>query len=373
MGKMFAFRKVLLSTSLAVGLICTASAQAQMTMTYDNNVVVDLSVLNDNGFNQTRPVVSTPFSQAKMPPAAMPRSMLHGIPQGIRPAQGQLARQTVAPTGQPQSRIVLRQPTAQKPVQKPMLPSQKSQSIVLTKPAPAPKPVVKKVEVAKAEPKPMVKPAPQVQPEPVATEMPAPAPAPAPAPVKTVEVVKEAPVAPKEMVKKVEAPAPAPQPAAVAPAPASSVPAPEAVMAAAPPPPPVTAIEPKKVASKMATTEKKSKPTATAALPSKSEASIRIAFDGGQSKMPASAQKNLNELASTLNNNPDNRVQLLAYAGGEDLSASKARRLSLSRALAVRSYLINKGVRSTRIDVRALGNKTTQEPFDRVDVQIAPR
>ena len=58
------------------------------------------------------------------------------------------------------------------------------------------------------------------------------------------------------------------------------------------------------------------------------------------------------------------RLQLLAYAAGAENESSKARRLSLSRALAVRSYLIAEGVRSTRIDVRALGNKTEAEPAD---------
>ena len=66
-------------------------------------------------------------------------------------------------------------------------------------------------------------------------------------------------------------------------------------------------------------------------------------------------------------------LQLMAYAGGESLSSGKARRLSLSRALSVRSYLIENGVRSTRIDVRALGNKTAEEPLNRVDVTIAER
>ncbi|MCH8925159.1 MAG: OmpA family protein [Proteobacteria bacterium] len=49
-------------------------------------------------------------------------------------------------------------------------------------------------------------------------------------------------------------------------------------------------------------------------------------------------------------------------------SASAARRLSLSRALAVRAYLIEQGVRSTRMDVRALGDKVPDGPADRVDV-----
>jgi len=44
------------------------------------------------------------------------------------------------------------------------------------------------------------------------------------------------------------------------------------------------------------------------------------------------------------------------------------RRLSLSRALAVRAFLIDQGVRSTRLDVRALGDKTGDGPADRVDI-----
>jgi outer membrane protein OmpA-like peptidoglycan-associated protein len=42
--------------------------------------------------------------------------------------------------------------------------------------------------------------------------------------------------------------------------------------------------------------------------------------------------------------------------------------MSLSRALAVRSYLIKAGVRSTRMDVRALGNNVQGSPADRVDI-----
>tara|TARA_B100001964_G_C13761685_1_gene392048 strand:- start:1 stop:201 length:201 start_codon:yes stop_codon:yes gene_type:complete len=66
-------------------------------------------------------------------------------------------------------------------------------------------------------------------------------------------------------------------------------------------------------------------------------------------------------------------MQLLAYAGEPNLSASKARRLSLSRALSVRTFLISKGVRSTRIDVRALGNKVPDGQPNRVDLRVLPR
>ncbi|MBT6085598.1 MAG: hypothetical protein HOH22_07570 [Rhodospirillaceae bacterium] len=47
--------------------------------------------------------------------------------------------------------------------------------------------------------------------------------------------------------------------------------------------------------------------------------------------------------------------------------------MSLSRALSVRSFLIDNGIRSTQIDVRALGNKTTEKPINRVDVNLARR
>ncbi|HEY9568576.1 MAG TPA: lysophospholipase, partial [Thalassobaculum sp.] len=67
------------------------------------------------------------------------------------------------------------------------------------------------------------------------------------------------------------------------------------------------------------------------------------------------------------------RVQLLAYAAGDESNANKARRISLSRALAVRAYLIDKQIQSTRMDVRALGNRTTDSPRDRVDVVLVSR
>ncbi|MEJ0067668.1 MAG: OmpA family protein [Pseudomonadota bacterium] len=63
----------------------------------------------------------------------------------------------------------------------------------------------------------------------------------------------------------------------------------------------------------------------------------------------------------------DGRIQLLAYADGTPESESQARRLSLSRALAVRSFLIEQGIRSTRVNVQALGIKTAGGPADRVD------
>ncbi len=84
-------------------------------------------------------------------------------------------------------------------------------------------------------------------------------------------------------------------------------------------------------------------------------------------------RSSLTQLAERLGNDPILQIQLLAYADGDEDNASKARRLSLSRALAVRSFLIDQGVRSTRIEVRALGNKVPEGPADRVDVLLQKR
>lgn len=67
------------------------------------------------------------------------------------------------------------------------------------------------------------------------------------------------------------------------------------------------------------------------------------------------------------------RAQIAAYAAGTSDTANQARRMSLSRALAVRSYLIEKGVASTRLDVRALGNQVENGSPDRVDISLAGR
>jgi outer membrane protein OmpA-like peptidoglycan-associated protein len=64
------------------------------------------------------------------------------------------------------------------------------------------------------------------------------------------------------------------------------------------------------------------------------------------------------------------RVQLEAYGGAPGDKSSDARRLSLKRALAVRQLLIDGGVPSNRIDVRAMGGVDDKGPADRVDVFV---
>ncbi len=142
----------------------------------------------------------------------------------------------------------------------------------------------------------------------------------------------------------------------------------------APPPPPSVKM-PAPAAPKKPIVTAPSIPAApqTAARPdpaSQQSSGSNLIFKQGDAILTGDAKKALDSLAAKLNAAPKSRMQLLAYAGEPNLSSSKARRLSLSRALSVRSYLIKKGVRSTRIDVRALGNKVPSGAPNRVDLKL---
>jgi outer membrane protein OmpA-like peptidoglycan-associated protein len=99
-----------------------------------------------------------------------------------------------------------------------------------------------------------------------------------------------------------------------------------------------------------------------------------IKFAPGASVVPKGARATLDALAQRLAANGSLRLQVIAYAKGSEDEASRARRLSLARAIAVRAYLIEKGVPGVRMDVRALGNRTTgRGPADRVDLVVLDR
>jgi outer membrane protein OmpA-like peptidoglycan-associated protein len=94
----------------------------------------------------------------------------------------------------------------------------------------------------------------------------------------------------------------------------------------------------------------------------------RILYTGESDDVPAASTAELDTIAQDLLANQEKRIQVMSYAAGTEDTESKARRKSLARGLAIRSYLIKAGVPSTRIDVRALGNKAEGGPADRVDI-----
>jgi len=96
-----------------------------------------------------------------------------------------------------------------------------------------------------------------------------------------------------------------------------------------------------------------------------------ILFAAGASDPSVSATVSVKSLASELNSSMvdgSSRVQLVAYGGPRGDKSSDTRRISLKRALVIRQLLIDDGVPSERIDVRAMGGADDNGPMDRVDV-----
>lgn len=102
-----------------------------------------------------------------------------------------------------------------------------------------------------------------------------------------------------------------------------------------------------------------------------SAADLTLEFEGSSSELAPETQEKLSGIVGLLTENDARRLAVNAYASGEDGSRSSARRISLSRALSVRSFLMDKGVKPTRVDVRALGLETDRKPLDRVDLVFA--
>jgi len=99
---------------------------------------------------------------------------------------------------------------------------------------------------------------------------------------------------------------------------------------------------------------------------------MTVLFSLGSAALNAEALERIDAVREKMEADQFLRLQLAAYATNTDDNPSRTRRLSLSRALAIRSYLVEKGVKSTRMDVRALGNKFEKAPGDRVDLVFLP-
>ncbi len=308
-----------------VGTAGGAFAQSAPVITNNPSVIVDLGVLEALGGGpvtlgapalaidpgQRGPIATSPLTRpaapARQAPSAAPRSRLNAN------ALAALGVNNVAPP--PPAAVPARQPVAS-PARQPVAAAPQGRPV--TEPAPAPR-------TTAAAPPP---------PPPVA--------APATAPARSVAAARPETTVPPPPVL--------PDARTAGTAPAVSPP-PVAAPAVSPPPETQTA----SVA-----------PTVASEAPA--GGALSIAFNEGSAVLPDDARGKLDDLVAALTGDPALKVQLRAFAAGTADTTSQARRLSLSRALAVRSFLIENGVQTTRMDVRALGNKSGDGPADRVDV-----
>jgi len=194
-----------------------------------------------------------------------------------------------------------------------------------------------------------------------------------------------APAAPDQTAQYGEQPAPA-QPAEQAPAQAAEQPAPApapeqpaeqqasketpAPTAKAPETPPAEgeATKPEEEQPAEEAAEAPPEPDNTQPAPPIPEGGIRIVYPADLNDVPAEANAALDDLAAQMLADESMRVEIRCYASGTADTESKARRKSLARCLSIRQHLFDKDVRTTRMDVRALGLKSEGQPADRVDI-----
>lgn len=214
-------------------------------------------------------------------------------------------------------------------------------------------------------------------PPPVIAAAPTPAPPPAPARAPTAAPVPAPPLA---MVPPLPAPVqapPAPMRAAPAPVPVQpQVPAPALapapmVAAAAPPPAPAQRPPAQAPAAPIVAAPVVAAPVVAAAATA--PGALRLGFTGTETDLSQPSRQRVAAFAASVPDDEALRITVNAYAGGDAADPSRARRTSLSRALAVRAALMEAGIRSTRIDVRALGLAAGDGPADRVDILAGPQ
>lgn len=99
------------------------------------------------------------------------------------------------------------------------------------------------------------------------------------------------------------------------------------------------------------------------------ESLVSLKFEEGQNLLSEKMLLILeNKIIQALKEDNQKQIQIHAFASSYHEAQSSDRRLSLTRALSVRKYLIEQNIDPKRIDIRALGQETKAKPKDRVDL-----
>lgn len=114
-------------------------------------------------------------------------------------------------------------------------------------------------------------------------------------------------------------------------------------------------------------------PTVKKTTPTPSPATNHsLVFTNGQTTLSKDLETHLKtNILPLLAKNSDARIQILSFASPTDGTESSARRVSLSRALVIRDYLLSQKIKPERIDVRALAGGSGSAPSpDRIDIVL---
>ena len=99
-----------------------------------------------------------------------------------------------------------------------------------------------------------------------------------------------------------------------------------------------------------------------APAPSGGAVAASVVFSGQSAELSDAAKADLDRIAKNISDRSLRQVELRAHTGSND---PESRKVSLARALIVRSYLIDKGVKS-RIEIGAFAG----DGGDRVDILV---
>jgi outer membrane protein OmpA-like peptidoglycan-associated protein len=106
---------------------------------------------------------------------------------------------------------------------------------------------------------------------------------------------------------------------------------------------------------------------AAAAQQSQSAPSVTVSFQPQSVEIAEASRGALDDLAKSLTERGVRQLEVRGYASGD--ATGDARKTALARALSVRSYLIDQGVRA-RIEVSANAQPAPSAPKERVDVMV---
>ena len=111
---------------------------------------------------------------------------------------------------------------------------------------------------------------------------------------------------------------------------------------------------------------KPSAPVLPPLLPN-SNVAATVAFVPQSAVLSSDAKVDLDRLVKNMGDRKPRLIEIRAYAGTGD---ADSRKVSLARALVVRSYLIERGIK-TRIEVGAYGGNSRGGGSERVDILVS--
>lgn len=87
---------------------------------------------------------------------------------------------------------------------------------------------------------------------------------------------------------------------------------------------------------------------------------LSIAFEGNGTSVNSKEKDKIAKLVKPILNSAK-RIKVMSYATGIDSEVNSSRRISLQRAISIRSYMISLGIDKSRINVQAAGNNAPDE------------